>query len=71
MHATSDGAFTEVEPFASVLERADAAMEPGAPFHVHFSDIASGRPARDASGASAGRWTEQAKARVVLVEPAE
>ena len=40
MHATSDGAFTEVEPFASVLERADAVMEPGAPFHVHFSDIA-------------------------------
>jgi deoxyribonuclease-4 len=40
MHATSDGAFTEVESFASVLERADAAMEPGAPFHIHFSDIA-------------------------------
>jgi deoxyribonuclease-4 len=40
MHATSDGAFTEVEPFAEVLERADAAVEPGAPFHVHFSDIA-------------------------------
>jgi deoxyribonuclease IV len=40
MHATSDGAFTEVEPFASVLERADAVMEPGAPFHIHFSDIA-------------------------------
>jgi deoxyribonuclease IV len=40
MHATSDGAFTEVEPFASVFERADAVMEPGAPFHVHFSDIA-------------------------------
>ncbi len=40
MHATSDGAFTEVEAFASVLERTDAVMEPGAPFHVHFSDIA-------------------------------
>jgi deoxyribonuclease IV len=40
MHATSDGAFTEVELFASVLERADAVMEPGAPFHLHFSDIA-------------------------------
>ena len=26
--ATSDGAFTEVEPFASVTERADAVMEP-------------------------------------------
>ncbi len=40
MHATSDGAFTDVEAFASVLERADAAIEPGAPFHIHFSDIA-------------------------------
>jgi deoxyribonuclease-4 len=40
MHATSDGAFTDVEAFASVLERADAVIEPGAPFHVHFSDIA-------------------------------
>ena len=40
MHATSDGAFMEVELFASVLERADAVMEPAAPFHVHFSDIA-------------------------------
>ena len=40
MHATSDGAFTDVEPFASVLSRADAVLEPGAPFHVHFSDIA-------------------------------
>jgi deoxyribonuclease IV len=40
MHATSDGAFTEVDGFAEVLGRADAAMEPGAPFHVHFSDIA-------------------------------
>ena len=40
MHATSDGAFTDVEAFASVLSRADAVLEPGAPFHVHFSDIA-------------------------------
>jgi len=39
MHATSDGAFTDVEPFAGVLEAADAVMEPGAPFHIHFSDI--------------------------------
>ena len=31
MHATSDGAFTDVEAFASVLERADD-VEPGAPF---------------------------------------
>src|SRR5439155_25138801 len=40
MHATSDGAFTDVEPFAAVLEAADAVLEVGAPFHIHFSDIA-------------------------------
>ena len=40
MHATSDGAFTDVETFASVLEGADAVLEAGAPFHIHFSDIA-------------------------------
>ena len=39
MHATSDGAFTSVEPFAEALEKADAVLEPGAPFHIHFSDI--------------------------------
>src|SRR5207247_8689495 len=40
MHATSDGAFLEVEPFANALEAADAVLEPDAPFHIHFSDIA-------------------------------
>jgi deoxyribonuclease IV len=40
MHATSDGAFTDVDAFASVLEATDAVIEPGAPFHIHFSDIA-------------------------------
>ena len=40
MHATSDGAFTDVELFADALEAADAIVEPGAPFHIHFSDIA-------------------------------
>jgi deoxyribonuclease-4 len=40
MHATSDGAFTDVDAFASVLETTDAVIEPGAPFHIHFSDIA-------------------------------
>ena len=40
LHATSDGAFTDVEPFTEILEGADALLEPGAPFHVHFSDIA-------------------------------
>jgi deoxyribonuclease-4 len=39
MHATSDGAFTSVEPFAEALAKADAVLEPGAPFHIHFSDI--------------------------------
>jgi deoxyribonuclease-4 len=39
MHATSDGAFTSAEPFAEALARADAVLEPGAPFHIHFSDI--------------------------------
>jgi deoxyribonuclease-4 len=40
MHATSDGEFTEPEPFREALELADGVLEPGAPFHIHFSDIA-------------------------------
>jgi deoxyribonuclease-4 len=40
MHATSDGAYTDVDMFASALEAADEVIEPGAPFHIHFSDIA-------------------------------
>ena len=40
MHATSDGSFTEVEPFATALAAADEVLEPGVPFHIHFSDIA-------------------------------
>jgi deoxyribonuclease-4 len=40
MHATSDGAFTDADAFAAVLEGADAVLDPGAPFHIHFSDIA-------------------------------
>jgi len=40
LHAVSDGAYVDVEPFAEALARADAVLEPGAPFHVHFSDIA-------------------------------
>jgi deoxyribonuclease IV len=39
LHAVTDGAFTEVEAFAGILEVADTILEPGAPFHVHFSDI--------------------------------
>jgi deoxyribonuclease-4 len=40
LHAVSDGGFTETAAFAEVLEQADELLEPGAPFHVHFSDIA-------------------------------
>jgi deoxyribonuclease-4 len=40
MHATTDGAFTDVEAFATALESVDGILEPGAPFHIHFSDIA-------------------------------
>ena len=40
MHATSDGAFVEATPFRAALAVADAVLEPDAPFHVHFSDIA-------------------------------
>jgi deoxyribonuclease-4 len=40
LHATSDGAFTDAEPFASALEAADEVLESKAPFHIHFSDIA-------------------------------
>jgi deoxyribonuclease IV len=39
MHATTDGALTTVEPFVEALAKADAVIEPGAPFHIHFSDI--------------------------------
>src|SRR5262249_28267750 len=39
MHATSDGAMTSVEPFAEALGKADAVLDAGAPFHIHFSDI--------------------------------
>ena len=40
LHAVTDGGFLEESAFAGVLEAADAVLEPGAPFHVHFSDIA-------------------------------
>ena len=40
MHATTDGAFTDVDGFAAVLEGADAVLGPDEPFHIHFSDIA-------------------------------
>ena len=40
LHAVTDGAFTDAGPFAEVLDVADSLLEPGAPFHVHFSDTA-------------------------------
>jgi deoxyribonuclease-4 len=40
LHAVTDGGFTEEEAFAGVLEAADQIIESGAPFHIHFSDIA-------------------------------
>jgi deoxyribonuclease IV len=40
LHAVTDGGFTDADAFAGVLEAADGVIEPGAPFHVHFSDIA-------------------------------
>jgi endonuclease IV len=40
LHAVTDGAFTETKRFVEILAGADAVLEPGAPFHIHFSDIA-------------------------------
>ena len=40
LHAVTDGGFLDIEDFAGVLELADDVLEPRAPFHVHFSDIA-------------------------------
>jgi deoxyribonuclease-4 len=40
LHAVTDGAFLETDAFSSILEAADELLEPEAPFHVHFSDIA-------------------------------
>ena len=40
MHATTDGAFLDAAPFRDALGKADAVIDAGAPFHIHFSDIA-------------------------------
>jgi deoxyribonuclease-4 len=40
LHATSDGAYVTAERFEEALAAADEVLEPGAPFHIHFSDIA-------------------------------
>lgn len=39
MHATSDGGFTSVGPFADALGKADRVLRPSVPFHIHFSDV--------------------------------
>jgi endonuclease IV len=39
MHATSDGGFVSVGPFVDALGAADKVLQPGVPFHIHFSDI--------------------------------
>jgi deoxyribonuclease IV len=40
LHATSDGVFTTVKAFHDVLKEANRLLPRGAPFHIHFSDIA-------------------------------
>ena len=40
MHATSDGAFTETSLFADAFYWRRRGARAGAPFHIHFSDIA-------------------------------
>ena len=40
LHAVTDGAFVDAEAFTGILALADSVLEPGAPFHIHFSDIA-------------------------------
>jgi deoxyribonuclease IV len=40
LHATSDGAFVTVKAFHDVLKEANRLLPRGAPFHIHFSDIA-------------------------------
>ena len=40
LHATTDGAFTTVKAFHEVLAAANLVLPRGAPFHIHFSDIA-------------------------------
>ena len=40
LHAVTDGAFTTVKAFHDVLKEANKVLARGAPFHIHFSDIA-------------------------------
>ena len=40
LHAVTDGAFLAADDFAAILGPTDELLEPGASFHIHFSDIA-------------------------------
>jgi deoxyribonuclease IV len=40
LHAVTDGAFTTTKAFRDVLSQASKLLPRGAPFHIHFSDIA-------------------------------
>jgi len=40
LHAVTDGAFTTTKAFHEVLSAANKVLPRGAPFHIHFSDIA-------------------------------
>ncbi len=40
LHAVTDGAFTTTKAFHEVLSEANKVLPRGAPFHIHFSDIA-------------------------------
>ena len=39
MHATSDGGFVGVEPFAAALSLADGLLRQDVAFHIHFADV--------------------------------
>jgi deoxyribonuclease-4 len=40
LHAVTDGGYVDARTFAETLAAADAVIATGAPFHIHFSDIA-------------------------------
>jgi deoxyribonuclease IV len=40
LHAVTDGGFTTVKAFHDVLKEGNRLLPRGAPFHIHFSDIA-------------------------------
>ncbi len=40
LHAVTDGGFTTVKAFREILSGANKLLPRGAPFHIHFSDIA-------------------------------